>query len=149
MHIQEQGGHLGLMRLQCHCKPWGFKQGCEEGFMIQRKISNGFLPRNTGFKRGQSFTKIFSTVRIQTHQRPGFNSNRLQNLQTQFMAHPKNIQYSEQQRKYCHARRGSSICSNVKQCMLKLNIPCLSRKENCDRYRDYFSFLNKVQQMQT
>lgn len=48
------GGNLGLMRIQCHCKPRGFKQGCVEGFMIQTKISNGFLPRNTRFKRGQS-----------------------------------------------------------------------------------------------
>lgn len=54
MHIQEQEGRLGLMELQCHCKPWGFKQGCEEGLMIQTKISNGSLTRNTRFKRGQS-----------------------------------------------------------------------------------------------
>ena len=45
---------LGLMRIQCHCKPRGFKQGCVEGFMIHIKISNGFLLRHTRFKRGQS-----------------------------------------------------------------------------------------------
>lgn len=54
MQIQEHEGHLGLMRIQCHCKPQGFKQGCVEGFMIHIKISNGFLPRNTRFNGGQS-----------------------------------------------------------------------------------------------
>lgn len=42
MHIQEPEGHLGLVRIQYHCKPHGFKQGCVEGFMIHMKISNGF-----------------------------------------------------------------------------------------------------------
>lgn len=53
-YTQEQESHLGLMRIQCNCKPQGFKQGCVECVMIQTKISNGFLPRNTRFKRGQS-----------------------------------------------------------------------------------------------
>lgn len=55
-HTQEQEGHLGLMRIQCHCKPRGFKQGCVEWVMIQTKISNDFLPRNSHLSR------MFSTV---------------------------------------------------------------------------------------
>ena len=58
MHIQEQEGNLGLMRIQCHCKPEGFKQGCVEGFVIQTKISNDFLPRNRRLKRGQSSHQV-------------------------------------------------------------------------------------------
>lgn len=83
MHIQEQEGHLGLMRIQCHCKPGGFKQGCEEGFMIQTKISNGFLPRNTRFKRGQSSHQdVQYSKDLNTSWGTGLSSNRIYGLQT-------------------------------------------------------------------
>lgn len=46
----------GLMRIHCHCKPQGFRQGCVQGFMIHKKISNGFLPTHTGSEEGDMST---------------------------------------------------------------------------------------------
>lgn len=77
MQIQEQEGHLGLMGIQCHCKPRGFKQGCVEGFMIRIKIMVSCL-ETQGTEEGSHLTTMFSIVihMTRTHDRArSLNSN--------------------------------------------------------------------------
>lgn len=50
------GGSFGFNENTVPLKPRRdlSREGCVEGFFFDPKISNGFLPRNTRFKRGQS-----------------------------------------------------------------------------------------------
>lgn len=53
--------HLASMRIPCHHKPEGFKEGCAEGVYDSHKDKQCFLPRNT--KEDSHLTRVFS-VRV-------------------------------------------------------------------------------------
>lgn len=62
MNIHEQDGHLGLLRLHSHWEALrDLCKNVKRGFVIQTKISNGFLPRNKKPKRGHSSPNALSS----------------------------------------------------------------------------------------
>lgn len=122
MQIQEQEGHLGLMGIQCHCKPQGFKQGCVEGFMIRIKIMVSCL-ETQGTKEGSHLTRMFKNSDSYDSKHmigPGFlNSDIL--MGSMIYTHTAHYYPNsfEKRDKHSHAKR-----SEVQAYAAALNIKC-------------------------